>query len=162
MLHDDGSTARPGETGHLVATGLINSAQPLIRYRVGDRLRLDEASSCECGRSLPIVAAIEGRSDDVIVTPDGRQIGRLDPIFKGELPIVEAQIIQEAKDRVRLRYVAAEQAGGADLDQQLQKLVVDRLGGGMHVEVEQVVEIERDSRGKFRAVISAVLPPNEL
>ena len=36
------------------------------------------------------------------------RIGRLDPIFKARLPVREAQIIQEALNRVRVRYIPAD------------------------------------------------------
>ena len=94
--------------GDLVSTTLLNSDMPLIRYRVGDRVRLStEPGACACGRRLPRIAEIEGRSDDLLYTADGRRIGRLDPVFKANLPIREAQIIQEALDRIRVLYVPA-------------------------------------------------------
>jgi len=95
-------------SGALVCTGLMNMDMPLVRYRVGDRGRLSPASDqCDCGYKLPMLDSIEGRSDDVIYTTDGRRIGRLDPVFKSGLPIREAQIIQEGFDLIRVRYVPA-------------------------------------------------------
>ena len=80
-----------------------HAADPL---RTGDRCALgDERPDCPCGRTLPLLGAIEGRADDILYTRDGRRIGRLDPIFKASLPIQEAQIVQEALDRVRVIYV---------------------------------------------------------
>ncbi|MEM8930559.1 MAG: AMP-binding protein, partial [Acidobacteriota bacterium] len=41
-----------GDRSELIATGLLNHHQPLIRYRVGDRLVLaDESTRCSCGRT---------------------------------------------------------------------------------------------------------------
>ena len=85
-----------GCPGDLVCTGLLNEDMPLIRYRVGDRGVLQaKPESCSCGRALPILASVEGRIDDVLYTIDGKQVGRLDPVFKDNLPVREAQIIQE-------------------------------------------------------------------
>jgi phenylacetate-CoA ligase len=52
--------------------------------------------SFTCGKTLPLLEGIEGRSDDVLYTKDGRRIGRLDPIVKNDLKIIEAQIIQDS------------------------------------------------------------------
>src|SRR5262249_32972322 len=83
------------EPGEFVCTGLLNEDMPLVRYRVGDRGAIEENARCECERTLPVFAAIEGRIDDTLYTTDGRRIGRLDTVFKSELPIKEAQIVQE-------------------------------------------------------------------
>ena len=137
----------------LIATGLLNPHQPLIRYRVGDRLVLAaDGDACACGRTLPIVERIDGRSDDVLLTPDGRRIGRLDPVFKGDLPLVEAQIAQEALDHVRLRVVPADgftDATAADLRRRL----AERLGDDVTITIETVERLPRGPGGKLRAVV---------
>ena len=141
--------------GDLVATGLLNRAMPLVRYRVGDRVAGPvHWDPCPCGRGLPTLPQIEGRDDDVVVTPDGRRLGRLDPLFKADLPLVEAQIVQEAPGRLRLRVVPARPLGDEDR-QALVRRVRDHVGD-MDVVVEELERIERDAAGKFRAVISEV------
>lgn len=143
-------------TGDLVATGLLDEDMPLVRYRVGDRVKpAAERERCECGRGLPLLERVEGRCDDVIVTPDGRRVGRLDPVFKGGLPVREAQIVQEEIDRVRVRVVPGAEFG-ARTEEELKRRLRQRLGEAAHVDVERVKEIERGAGGKFRAVISRV------
>jgi phenylacetate-CoA ligase len=141
-----------GTPGDLVCTGLLNADMPLIRYRLGDRGAVDpDTSICLCGRSLPTLASLEGRTDDLLYTADGRIVGRLDPVFKGKLPIHGAQIIQERLDRLRVRYVptpAFTPEAGRSIVDRLQ----DRMGR-VEVVLEAVEELPRDSRGKFRAVI---------
>jgi phenylacetate-CoA ligase len=97
------------------------------------------------------MTSIEGRSDDVLVTMDGRRIGRLDPVFKDQLPVREAQIVQEALDCVRLRFVPAPEYTAAD-----GKAMVNRIRqrmGSIKVILEAVNEIPRSANGKFRSVI---------
>lgn len=146
-----------GTPGDLVCTGLLNADMPLIRYRVGDRGTVPNASvSCSCDRSLPQFSQLEGRVDDVLYTTDGRRIGRLDPVFKADLHIREAQIIQEALDVVRVLIVTTDSYtpdAGRSIIQRLQ----DRLGP-MEVILEEVEEVPRSANGKFRAVISNVSP----
>ncbi|MEP6994593.1 MAG: hypothetical protein ABI968_08745, partial [Acidobacteriota bacterium] len=146
--------APPGTGGRLVATSLLNADMPLIRYDIGDRVTLaPESPSCACGRTLPRLASIEGRCDDVLVTPEGRRIGRLDPLFKGDLPIQEAQIIQEEIGRVRVLVVTASGYGPRDAES-ISRRLRERMGEGVQVIVEEVAKIPRTSGGKFRAVIS--------
>lgn len=141
------------QSGELVCTGLLNADMPLIRYRVGDRGELASATaSCECGRTLPIMTAIDGRADDVLYTADGRAVGRLDPVFKSGLPIQEAQIIQESLDTLRVRYVPG--AGFSEADRQSLIMRIQQRMGAVNVSLEQVVAIPRTANGKFRAVVS--------
>jgi phenylacetate-CoA ligase len=146
-----------GAAGRIVATGLLNADMPLIRYDTGDRATT-EAGGCVCGRTLPLLRAIEGRADDVVYTRDGRAIGRLDPVFKADLPIREAQIIQEEWDLLRVLYVPT--GTYADRDgEMLARRIHDRTGDDMRVVLEAVEAVPRTANGKFRAVISRVGRP---
>lgn len=139
-------------SGDLICTGLLNVDMPLIRYRVGDRASIATTrEQCPCGRGLPVISSIEGRTDDILVTPDGRRIGRLDPVFKGQLPIREAQIIQEALNEVRVKYVRAPGCT-AEGTQSIVTRLRERMGP-VNVILEEVDCIPRSANGKFRAVI---------
>lgn len=142
------------QPGRLVATGLLNADMPLIRYDTGDRCiqASPDAPPCGCGRRLPRLRSLEGRMDDVIVTPDGRHVGRLDPVFKADLPIQEAQIIQETRQQLRVLYVPTERYTAAD-GHALIRRIHDRVGQ-MDVTLERVDEVPRTANGKFRAVVS--------
>jgi phenylacetate-CoA ligase len=97
---------------------------------------------------------VEGRSDDVLVTADGRRVGRLDPVFKGDIPLLEAQIVQEAIGRLRLRYVPAP----GFTDEHAREIVArirDRMGD-VDVELEPLAAIPRSANGKLRAVVNAM------
>lgn len=157
---DHGRPIAPGDMGDLVWTGLINSDMPLIRYRVGDRgAGLARQEQCACGRRLPSLAKVEGRVDDILYTMDGRRIGRLDPVFKGQLPIQEAQLIQEALHRIRVRYVPA--PGFATKDQQSIIGQLQARLGPIQVILEAVPEVPREPNGKFRAVICRLSPEEQ-
>lgn len=155
-IFDDAAdeTVAAGQPGRLIATGLMNVDMPLIRYETGDRATM-AVEACACSRSLPVLRAIEGRVDDVVVTRDGRHIGRLDPVFKADLPITEAQIIQEDRGTLRVLYVPTAtytEADGASLVRRIH----DRTGDDMQVILEAVDAVPRTANGKFRAVISRV------
>ncbi len=139
-------------TGQLIATGLANPDMPLIRYRTGDRLTLPaNPEGCACGRTLPLLSRVEGRSDDVLYTADGRAIGRLDPVFKSDFPIREAQIVQESLELVRLRYVPA--PGCTDRHVSAMADQIRARMPGVRVMADAVDAIPRSANNKFRAVL---------
>ena len=155
MLHlwPEAGLLEVDENRNLISTGLLNSAMPLIRYRTGDLARFATSTApCPCGRNLPRIQSIEGRADDVLLTADGRQIGRLDPLFKGDLPVREAQIVQESLRNVTLRCVPG--AGYQPVHgERLVSLIRERMGD-VNVRIECVTQLERGANGKLRAVVS--------
>jgi phenylacetate-CoA ligase len=154
-LIKDGRQAQVGEVGEIVATGFTNPATPLVRYRTGDaavRVR----GSCSCGRAFPVLERIIGRMDDVIVTPDGRHVGRLDPIFKAVEGILETQIVQDRADHLRIEVVPGpdyREAAAVGLINALKQ----RVGSDMIIDVELVQSIPRTAAGKRRTVVNLIL-----
>ncbi len=148
----DGEPARPGESGELVATGFINPVMPLIRYRTGDSA-VQGDGGCPCGRAFPTIQAIEGRRDDVLVTPDGRRIGRLDPIFKAVATLLETRIVQDAADHVRVELVLQAPLA-AEEEASLRRELANRLGPAMRITLLRVDQLPRTARGKVRAVVN--------
>jgi phenylacetate-CoA ligase len=160
VLADEADEAvPPGQAGRLICTGLVNADMPLIRYELGDRGALAPAEErCWCGRTLPLLASVEGRLDDVVLTPDGRRVGRLlAPTFKSGMPVREAQIIQEDLFQVRVRFVPAP-GSSPDLGQEIVRRLRERLGEEMEIIAEEVDHIPRGPNGKFRGVISLISP----
>tara|TARA_R110002049_G_scaffold85482_13_gene217243 strand:+ start:4864 stop:6225 length:1362 start_codon:yes stop_codon:yes gene_type:complete len=154
VIRDDGMPAQPGEVGELVCTNLFNHAMPLIRYKVGDRVRLASNSIVDDGGPVrPRIEQIEGRSDDTIVLRDGTNVGRLDPVFKGVSGIIETQIIQKTHEYFLVKYVPDSNFKPSELEKIFEELQL-RLGKDAKIEFNEVVEIEKTSSGKLRAVIS--------
>jgi phenylacetate-CoA ligase len=136
---------------------LLNDAQFLIRYEIGDSAMWSERS-CPCGRDhLPVLSAITGRLEDVVVGPDGRELVRFHGIFVNLPYVLQGQVVQEAVDRFCVRVITNEQFGTAQ-EMEIQRRMAARLGS-VKVTVERVTELERNARGKVRAVISRVRTP---
>lgn len=154
FLNVEGRPARPGELAEIVATGLGNEACPLIRYRTGDTAILSDRP-CECGRGGPTVLSVTGRVEDIVVTPDGRHVGRLDHVFKDSANVREAQLVQERLETLTVRIVPREGYGPADTEQ-VTRYLRERLGDQMRFEFQFVDSIPRTASGKFRFVISKV------
>ncbi len=55
-----------GEDGELVITTLTKEAIPLLRYRTGDIVSITYGR-CECGRTLPRISKVKGRTDDMLI-----------------------------------------------------------------------------------------------
>ena len=66
IVRPDGNPREPGERGEMVITCFDNRAMAFIRYRTGDLARRLEGT-CACGRGFPLLAAVEGRTSEVIV-----------------------------------------------------------------------------------------------
>lgn len=140
-----------GVDGRLICTSWLNPDMPLVRYEVGDRGALSPPSGCGCGRTLPRLERIVGRLSDNLITADGRRVFQMDHVFY-ELRVKEAQIVQEAVDRIVVKVVPGKGYTACDaetIDARLQ----ERLGD-VRVNVEPVESIERAANGKIRAVIS--------
>lgn len=74
VVADGTRPAAPGELGELVVTDLHNLAMPFIRYATGDLARAADSSRCGCGRGLPRIASVEGRTSDALEDRDGHQV----------------------------------------------------------------------------------------
>jgi phenylacetate-CoA ligase len=70
IVDREGRVLPPGQAGEIVVTHLATRDFPFIRYRTGDVAVLDDAR-CACGRGLPMLKEIQGRSTDFVVAADG-------------------------------------------------------------------------------------------
>lgn len=143
-----------GQTGRLVVTDLTQKAVPYIRYDTGDLGSVSEAA-CECGWRTEILECLEGRSDDYVLTPQGRRVGRLSHVTKPGRGILESQIAQTARDRIVIRVVPTESFEAPSM-KAVVKTARERLGTGMQVEWELVDAIPRTKRGKFKHVVREI------
>ena len=155
VLDRNNKPLEKGMLGEFACTGFVNRAMPLIRYKIGDMGILSDRK-CDCGCNFPLIERICGRTDDILVTPAGKYVGRLDPVFKGvSHTIKEAQIIQEKLDLITILIVKA--TGYVDKDgEHIIKELDKRMGPGMHYTIRFVNSIPKTETGKFRAVIRKV------
>lgn len=124
LIEPDTGTPLPlteGAEGELVYTHLIKEAQPLIRYRARDVVRILGTEPCACGRTS-FRFRILGRSDDMLVvrginvfpTGVGNTLARLSDRLSGEFQIVVDHPPPHQYLRVRVelaQHVNSEQVG---------------------------------------------------
>lgn len=106
VLREDGSACLPGEIGKVVITALHNFATPLIRYAIGDYA--EAGGACPCGRGLPTLKRIYGRSRNLIRLPDGRTRWPTMPPKKYSHigSIQQIQLVQKSLNKIEARLVA--------------------------------------------------------
>lgn len=140
----------------IVATGLINRGMPLVRYRTGD-LAVAADEPCSCGRTLPVLAQLEGRVDDVVHTPEGAVVGPapMSLAFQRVPRLRRAQVHQDTPESMT---VLLEPAAGfthhdqAFLDLELRK----RLGSTLRIDYQRIDALPRTTGGKERLIVSQV------
>lgn len=146
-----GQPALSGQLAEVVCTGLLNYDQPLIRYRIGDLMRLS-VEPCPCGRQMPVIQEIVGRIEDTVIGADGREMVRFHSIFLGIPNIVEGQIVQQDYTHFEVKIVVSNPFTEAD-HQLIRQRMLSQLGE-VTVEIIEVSHIPRGPNGKFKAVVS--------
>ena len=155
ILDGDGKPCAPGGTGRLVVTDLHNFAMPLIRYEIGDYAEVGEA--CSCGRGLPVLNRIVGRTRNMLTLPTGDKIwpsfpeNQMMPIA----PIRQFQIVQLSLEKVSARFAIA-RALTEDEEQRLKEFLIGCLGHSFELDLVYVDEIPRPAGGKYEDFVSLV------
>ncbi|MDB5334775.1 MAG: uncharacterized protein JWN70_394 [Planctomycetaceae bacterium] len=161
VLDSDDQPCAPGETGRLVLTALHNFLNPFIRYEIQDDATVG-ATACLCGRGLPLLKSIEGKSRPYFQLADGRLKTSSNILF-GLYDLQgfrQYQIIQQALDRVTVRVVPDQNWTAAHPDR-IRQVVDEFFEQPISTEVEIVARIERPASGKVRDLICE-LPPRTL
>ncbi|MCB1953770.1 MAG: phenylacetate--CoA ligase family protein [Rhodocyclaceae bacterium] len=151
-----GQVLPPGQSGEIVVTHLATRDFPFIRYRTGD-IGVLEDTPCACGRGLPVLKEIQGRSTDFVIALDGTVMHGLSLIYVlRDIPAVRAfKIIQETLTLTRVQVEPGE--GFSDRDVvAIQSGLQARLGASVLIQVEKVAQVAAERSGKFRYVISKV------
>jgi phenylacetate-CoA ligase len=155
VVNKNGSAVGPGGTGEIVLSNLTNRATVLLNYKLGDVVTVGQAG-CPCGRTLPTIERIQGRSDDSIVLPDGEVKHSLIVMesLQAVPGVVQIQLVQHDVRRFALRVVGGGDVDRSDAKRKLQAALIATLGNHFSLDVEWVDEIPPGPSGKVKAVIS--------
>lgn len=135
-------------TGEIVVTDLNNRLMPLIRYKLGD-LGSISMDCCPCGRGLPILSRIEGRTNQrYILTPDGRKVHSV--IFAHFVNHLDGQgirirqfrVIQTRLDTVVFCMVPRSTLDCGRIEALVSRKLVPQLGSHMVIQTRYVQHIE--------------------
>ena len=155
IVDSNGKPKKSG-VGEILLTSLSNKAMPLMRYRIGDLAGW--GNECSCGRGLPVLKSIEGRSDDMITLPSGKKITPMAIMVEHQNDMYKEmlayQVVQERPDLLVVKIVPNE-SGFRQEKIMIEKMKQAFQGEEVKVEIEIVDKIERIG-SKLRRVISKV------
>jgi phenylacetate-CoA ligase len=154
VVDQSGKPVAPGEMGELIITDLYNRAMPLIRYRIGDMVTLDE-SMCGCGCTWRRISKVGGRILDLVTRPDGSRVAgqvMLDVVRDVKLKY-RIQVAQMAVNTFVIRHLETDTIN-SDIRNKLLESFKTYLGEEAKVEYEQVKELTYDKSGKYRWFIN--------
>ena len=158
IIDPQGNVLPAGQAGEITVTHLATSDFPFIRYRTGDVGILDD-QQCECGRGLPLLKEIQGRSTDFLVPQDGAVMHGLALIYiLRDLPQIRTfKIVQESINLTHVTVVCDTPLTPA-LSEEIKRGFKERLGQNVDIIIKEVADIAPEKSGKFRYVVSKVAP----
>jgi phenylacetate-CoA ligase len=149
----------PGIQGRIVVTNLCSFAMPIIRYELGD-IGIQSEKGILCGRQLPLMKIVEGRSDAFVVLPSGTLLSPM--FFFGIMKPIKGihkwRILQDKNRSLTIHIVPSKDFSTATIEQ-IKQRVKTNIKEKMDVYIQLKKNIPDDSSGKVRAVISKVSPP---
>jgi Coenzyme F390 synthetase len=146
-----------GERGDIVVTDFLNMGMPFIRYRLED-VGFMSKDKCDCGRSLPLLGAVEGRTGDFFISESGTMIHGeyFTHLFYGIEKINQFQLIQHDLQTVELKIVSTD-SSLLSLEPIVAK-IKSMLGSNISVDIVFQKEIPTPKSGKFLFTMSKVKP----
>jgi len=158
IVNDEGNPVPVGEEGKILVTNLHNYAMPFIKYDIGDMGAISN-HVCPCGRGLPLLARLSGRTTDVILTRSGRFIPAmaLPWGFLGSLDVEQIQIVQESYEKVVVKLVVDREPSQSRLDEITEEILRQwrpQIGKDTELSIELLDRIPLTRTGKRKMVIS--------
>ena len=156
----EGETVAAGEMGEILVTNLRNFGMPFIRYKIGDVGR-PSGDVCSCGRGLPLLSSIEGRTIEFLRVYD-KQSGRIVPVSPGvfeislgHLPLKHYRIYQENLKKIVVKAVKDKGYSQEHTDF-LSRYVRNYFGDEIVIEIEFVDYLPPLPSGKRPLAISKI------
>ncbi len=149
------SNGRHTEHGEMVATGFLNQAMPLIRYRTGDLAVLESSKKCNCERNMMRLKSVEGRTHlDVIINVNSAEMPMtaFNNIHASEFDkVIRYKIIQDKIGEAVLRVQVTKEFSNDDA-QVIKRLMEEKADYLITFTVEVVDSIPIQANGKYRVV----------
>lgn len=157
IVDPEGRPVPAGTLGEIVVTHTATAEFPFVRYRTGDIGSLDD-QLCKCGRGLPLLKDLQGRTTDFVVASDGTVMHGLALIYvlRNLSGIEGFKVTQLTRTHTRVQLVADTGFDNGILPG-IEAAFKKRLGADVVVDVELVDAIALEKSGKFRYVVSHAL-----
>jgi len=147
--------------GRILVTTFGNPWYYMVRFDVGDLVRIDESGSCPCGRdSGYILSAIEGRVADITLTCRGRivTLRKLDDTLSILDGVDEYRIEQVSRDMYNL-YLVSQRLDRRRLSKEASGILKELYGKEAKVSVIYQDALSPEDSGKYR-ISKALFPIN--
>lgn len=155
ILDANGAPCRPGEIGRVVLTDLHNFATPLIRYEIGDYA--EPGLPCACGRGLPVIKRILGRTRNLVTLPSGERHWPTLPLkFRADAKIRQFQLVQKSITGMELKLVVDRLLSRTE-EEQISRQIEGNLGYPFEVQFTYCEAIPRSAAGKYEDFRSELL-----
>ena len=165
IVGDDAQPVAAGKDGHVLVTNLRARGMPFIRYDTGD-IGAWATEPCACGRAMPLLGRLTGRTCDVIYTPSGLRVSgtSIGMTRFSKLGITGFQIIQETLDELTMRVVIPSDTVPEQerIRQGVTDVLHETVAPEMRITVMFVDRIEPTAAGKHVPIVSRVSPDSWL
>ena len=154
LIDEEGQPVAAGEKGEIVVTHMATMDFPFIRYRTGDMAVMDD-KTCACGRGLPALREVFGRSTDFVRTRSGNTMHALALIYevRDKAGVRAFKFVQAEDLSLELLLVAAPELT-QEVETSIRAGVLRRMGDDTELTIRHVDEIPPEKSGKYRYVVS--------
>ena len=156
VLDEKANNVKENEIGELISTGILNYDQPLIRYKIGDRISFGNVNDFNDQTQMPIIKSINGRIEDVVIGPNGNIMVRFHSVFTDINGLIASQIVQQTISHIILRLVVDHLYNNVTSETVMMYRLKYQLGDSIEILFEYVSELPKTSSGKIKAVISKI------
>jgi len=153
ILKEDGSHAKDGEEGRIVGTGLHNRIIPLLRYDTCD-YAVQSSKTCTCGRTLPLLEKLTGRSIERLLTADGRWASEMRIAIKYGKNIRMSQFVQEKPGEIDLYIVPNKDGFSIEDSRKMFDELTKYFGKTTVLRTHVVSEVPYHEPGKYKFVVN--------
>jgi phenylacetate-CoA ligase len=146
VLDENNRPCELGQPGRIIVTPFYNTTQPFIRYDLGDMVTL--GGPCSCGRTLPVIASLEGRTIHLFRLANGRRMSlRLPAAMRKTIGALEWQAAQVALDKIEIRYLKRADAPQSAFDD-VARMVCNQMGTKVDVVFKPLDKMPQTASGK--------------
>jgi len=153
--YDDGESS----FYEIIGSSYWNGAQPLVRFRTGDLVKLPRGMSAEDLEAVTLgvlpFQGVEGRRSDYILSPDGRRLNGMNQIPRGVPGIAQLQIVQNSLSSIEIRAVPLKDFGDRSTDTILAN-ARQKIPSNIDIAIKTVDSVTRTKSGKAPLVIRLV------
>lgn len=156
ILDERDQPCPPGQVGRVVVTPLHNYAMPMLRYEIGDEAEFGPL--CSCGRGLPVIRNVIGRTSDYLVLRDGSRRRVTYNVYRMSAlrAMREYQIVQTSFETIEIRVVAMRPLLATEIAE-IHAIMAIEFGAMFQIAVTEVDELPRTAAGKLRPFISELV-----